>query len=123
MNHYKHIDYFSDMDYVWKFSSAMVLIEIPLLLYFYVVKTNNSTTMKSFEKIKVEERERILFDNQTKNSTIFQPTSFITITKTTILANVKKSMASYKNRKIKAFISACYEPKNFKRDANQRDEL
>lgn len=123
MNHYKHIDYFSDMDYVWKFLSAMVLIEIPLLLYFYVVKTNNSTTMKSFEKIKVEERERILFDNQTKNSTIFEPTSFITITKTTILANVKKSMASYKNRKIKAFISTCYEPKNFKRDANQRDEL
>lgn len=99
MNHYKHIDYFSDMDYVWKFLSAMVLIEIPLLLYFYVVKTNNSTTMKSFEKIKVEERERILFDNQTKNSTIFEPTSFITITKTTILANVKKKHGQLQKQK------------------------
>lgn len=101
MNHYRHIDFFSDMDYVWKFLSAMVLIEIPLLLYFYVVKTNNSTTMKSFEKIKVEERERILFDNQTKNSTIFQPTSFITITKTTILANVKKAWPVTKTEKSK----------------------
>lgn len=114
MNHYKHIDYFSDMDYVWKFLSAMVLIEIPLLLYFYVVKTNNSTTMKSFEKIKVEERERILFDNQTKNSTIFQPTSFITITKTTILANVKKAWPVTKTEKSKHLLAHAMSPKTSK---------
>lgn len=82
---------FTDMDHVWKYLSALALIEIATLIYLFLTTSNGQINPSEFENIEAKERKKSDVGILSRNNTNINPTLERNKRASTRLANLKKS--------------------------------